>query len=288
MMFPTSKRGVVGSFFEPDEALEAATKVRDSKYTHFDFLTPFPIHGMEEAMGQKPSWIPWVTAVLAFAGIFAAQALMNYVMVYDWPMNFGGKPFWSWPSWVPITFEAMVFFAAIGSAVVAIVAGKRETVPQPPPLLIETGATVDRFVLWISATDPRFDDEEAVAFLESIGAAEVRLVDAEAEPEARAEDDAAGEGDAEAEAEGDAAADGEVAGEADVGDEAESEGDADADAEAAEETAGDGEGDSEAEAEGDADAEAEADAEADADADEAAEEDADEDDDAADKGGDHA
>ena len=181
MKMPTSNKGVVGSFFEPDEALAAAVKVRDSKYTHFDFLTPFPIHGMEEAMGQKASWVPWVTAVLAFAGIFAAQAFLNYVMVLDWPMIFGGKPFASWPSFVPITFEAMVFFGAIGSAVVAIVAGKWDTVPQPPPLLIKTGATVDRFVLWISATDPRFDEKRTLEFVESLGAKEVRVVEADDE-----------------------------------------------------------------------------------------------------------
>jgi hypothetical protein len=180
-MFPRCSKGVVGSFFEPAEALVAAEKVRGSEYTHFDFLTPFPIHGMEEAMGQKASWVPYVTAVLAFVGILAAQVLMNYVMVYDWPMNYGGKPPWAWPSFVPITFEAMVAFAAIGSAVVAIVAGKRDTIPQPPPMLIETGATVDRFVLWIAATDPKFDDQATVDFVRSLGAAEVRMVQAEAD-----------------------------------------------------------------------------------------------------------
>ncbi|MBW2459552.1 MAG: DUF3341 domain-containing protein [Deltaproteobacteria bacterium] len=181
MNFPKSSKGVLGSFFEPDEALQAARKVRDSKYTHFDFLTPFPIHGMEDAMGQKASWIPWVTAGLAFTGIFVAQAMLNYIMVIDWPMNFGGKPFAAWPSFVPITFELMVLFAAIGSAVVAIVAGKRDTIPQPPPMLIKTGATVDRFVVWISATDPKFDAKKTAGFVESLGAKEVRVVDAEAQ-----------------------------------------------------------------------------------------------------------
>lgn len=181
MLFPKANKGVIGSFFEPDEVLEAAAKVRDSKYTHFDFLTPFPIHGMEDAMGQRASWIPWVTAALAFAGIFTAQGMLNYIMVLDWPMNFGGKPFFSWPAFVPITFELMVLFAAIGSAIVAIVAGKRDTVPQPPPLLIKTGATVDRFVLWIASTDPRFDEDATVEFVRSLGAKEVKVVEARAD-----------------------------------------------------------------------------------------------------------
>jgi hypothetical protein len=170
-----STKGVLGHFYEPSEALSAAAKVRDAGWKHFDFLTPFPIHGMEEAMGQKRSWIPWATGALAIGGILFAQALQNYVMVYDWPMNFGGKPFAAWPAFVPITFEAMVFWAALGSAFIAIVAGKKDSVPQPPAML-RTGATFDKFVLWISATDPKWNAAEAERFVKSLGADGVKLV----------------------------------------------------------------------------------------------------------------
>jgi hypothetical protein len=138
-------------------------------------LTPFPVHGMEDAMGQKRSWIPWATLGLALFGILAAQGLQNYVMVWDWPMNFGGKPYASWPAFVPITFELMVLCAAIGSAVIAVVAGRRDTVPQPPQFHV-TGATLDRFVLWISATDPKWQADVAQSFIRSLGADDVRLV----------------------------------------------------------------------------------------------------------------
>lgn len=178
-MTPISSTGILGHFFEPDEALAAAATVRDAGYRHFDFLTPFPIHGMEEAMGQKRSWIPWATLALAFGGIAFALGLQSYVMVWDWPMNFGGKPFAAWPAWVPITFEAMVFWAALGSALIAVIAGKKDTVPQPPPQAGPTGATVDRFVLWISATDPKWNAAEAERFVRSLGAHGVRLVHAE-------------------------------------------------------------------------------------------------------------
>ncbi len=174
-MMPISTRGVCGHFYEPDEALAAAAKVRDAGWTHFDVLTPFPVHGMDAAMGLKRSWVPWATLILACGGILFAQGLQNYVMVRDWPMNFGGKPYASWPAFVPITFEAMVFWAALGSALVAIVAGKVDTIPQPPPM-VKTGATVDRFVLWISATDPKWQTGEAERFVRSLGADGVRLV----------------------------------------------------------------------------------------------------------------
>ena len=179
MSIKLSSKGVLGHFYSPDEALAAAARVRDAEYSHFDILTPFPVHGMDQAMGLKRSWVPWATAALALTGIVAAQALMNWIMVIEWPMNFGGKPFWAWPSFIPITFELMVLFGAIGTAIIAIRAGKRDTIPQPPAMLIKTGATVDRFVVWISATDPRFDEQKVVAFVESIGALDVHLVNKE-------------------------------------------------------------------------------------------------------------
>jgi hypothetical protein len=70
----------------------------------------------------------------------------------------------------------MVFWAALGSAFLAIIAGKKDTIPQPPPMAIETGATVDKFVLWISATDPKWDAGKAESFVKSLGADGVRLV----------------------------------------------------------------------------------------------------------------
>jgi len=175
-MTPTSTTGILGHFYEPADALAAAAKVRDAGWKHFDFLTPFPVHGMEDAMGQKKSWIPYVTAVLALCGILFAQGLQNYVMVWDWPMNFGGKPFFAWPSFVPITFELMVLFAAVGTAAVAVFAGKRDTIPQPPALEIETGATIDKFVVWISATDPKFDATQTASFVTNLGADGVCIV----------------------------------------------------------------------------------------------------------------
>lgn len=177
-MATTSAKGVIGYFLEPSEALAAAARTRDAGWKHFDVLTPFPLHGIEEAMGQARSWIPYVTAVLAFVGIALAQALQNYVMVYDWPLNFGGKPHAAWPSFVPITFEAMVFCAAIGTAIVAIAAGKVDSVPQPPPMKVKTGATADRFVLWISASDPEWNEQEALEFVRSLGAHGVEVVEA--------------------------------------------------------------------------------------------------------------
>ena len=178
-MMPTSTTGVLGDFYLPSDALAAAPRVREAGWTQFDMLTPFPVHGMEDAMGQTRSWIPWATLGLALFGILFAQAFQNYVMVYDWPMNFGGKPHAAWPSFIPITFELMVLCSAIGSAIIAIIAGKKDSVPQPPPMQVTTGATLDRFVLWISATDPKWQADAVQLFVRSLGADAVRLVNVE-------------------------------------------------------------------------------------------------------------
>jgi hypothetical protein len=178
-MSPASYSGILGAFYEPDAAVAAAAHVRAAGWTRFDVLTPFPVHGMDAAMGHGRSWIPWATAVLALGGVLFAVGLQYYVMVFDWPLNFGGKPFGFWPAWVPITFEAMVFWAAIGTAIIAVVAGKWHAVPQPPPMTVKTGATIDRFVLWISATDPQWNPEAAVRFVTSLGATDVSLVPAD-------------------------------------------------------------------------------------------------------------
>jgi len=73
-MTPTSTTGIIGHFYEPADALAAAARVRDAGWKHFDFLTPFPIHGMEDAMGQKRSWIPYATPSSRCAGSSSPRA----------------------------------------------------------------------------------------------------------------------------------------------------------------------------------------------------------------------
>jgi hypothetical protein len=170
--------GILGHAFTPDDALAAAAKVRDAGYRRFDVLTPFPVHGMDQAMGLKRSWVPWVTAAAATTGILTAQAMMVYIMVYDWPMNYSGKPFWAWPSFIPVTFELMVLFAGISTAFIAIWAGRKMNVPQPPKAA-NVRATSDRFVVWIPASDPSFSLDTTPALLQDIGLHQVRVIDQE-------------------------------------------------------------------------------------------------------------
>ncbi len=164
--------GVAAFFDHPKHLLAAAKYARDSHYEQFDAFSPFPIHGMDEAMGLGRSWIPWVTFAAGLTGFICANMLEFGTMTFDWPLIIGGKPFAPWPSFVPIMFELTVLFAGVTTAVVMLKAAGC----FKKPLIIDPSITNDRFVLWISAEDERFDLDEAIEFLEDLNPLEVRKI----------------------------------------------------------------------------------------------------------------
>lgn len=167
--------GATGSFNTPDESLSAAKEARKSVYEYFDMLTPFPVQGMDEAMGLGRSRVPWFTLLGGMVGIMVTQVMMVGIMVYMWPLNFGGKPNWFWSSLIPINFEMMMLFAGVATVAAAVIAWRKFNVPQPPSML-NTGATSDGFILWISAQDRNFEADKVVEFIKGLNANDVRLV----------------------------------------------------------------------------------------------------------------
>jgi hypothetical protein len=113
----SSKYYVVHASYKDDEVLLDAVKtVRDAKYDIEEIYTPFPVHGLDKAMGLKPTRIAIASFLFGLTGFFTAIAITNYTMIVDWPQNFGGKPNFSYVEnmlgWVTILFELTVFFAA--------------------------------------------------------------------------------------------------------------------------------------------------------------------------------
>ncbi len=162
--------GVAAFFDHPDELLKAARATRDSHYEQFDCYSPFPIHGMDEAMGLGRSWIPWVTFGAGTVGLLCACAMEFGMMTFDWPMIIGGKPFAPWPAFVPIMFELTVLIGGVTTGVVMLrAAGCFEAADVIDPRL-----TDDRFALWISGEDSNYDRQEAVAFVEQMEPTEIR------------------------------------------------------------------------------------------------------------------
>lgn len=117
----TRSLGLVGLFDSPDALLAAARMLRDAGARRWDCHTPYPVHGLETAMGLPPSRIAWITMPAAFVGLAAAVALTGGLSVYQYPIRIGGKPLFSWQAFVPIFFEMFVLLATVSTMVALIV-----------------------------------------------------------------------------------------------------------------------------------------------------------------------
>ncbi len=170
--------GVVAEFTTAAELYHACEKVRDAGFTKWDAHTPFPVHGLEKAMGLPRSPLPWIVLVMGLTGAAAGFGLQWWVHASAYPLVISGKPFFAWPAMIPITFEVGVLFAAFG-AVFGMFALNRLPMHHHPLFqskLFER-VTDDRFFISIESWDPRFDSSATAQMLKSLGAANVELVE---------------------------------------------------------------------------------------------------------------
>lgn len=182
--------GVMGYFDESDLLIQAMAQVRDANYQSYDAFTPYPIHGLDAAQGLKRSPLPFVTLAAGLTGSSIGFLLQYWTSAVDWPINVGGKPFNSWPAFVPIMFELTVLLAGLCTvAAMFIING----LPNMRRKIYDPRLTRDRFAIVIDAppkTDDHevlerakkfkpFDESEARAFLQKVGAKEVKSVYAE-------------------------------------------------------------------------------------------------------------
>jgi hypothetical protein len=161
--------GISAEFTEPEQLIAAAKAARAKGYRKMDAYTPYPVHGLDEAMSFHDMRIPWMIFFGAIFGACAGYGLQYYINVIDYPLNIGGRPYQSWPSFIPVTFECTILFAAL-TAVFGMLA--LNGLPQPwhpifnAPNIERAGS--DRFFLCIEAKDPLFDNEETRRFLDSL------------------------------------------------------------------------------------------------------------------------
>ncbi len=165
-------KGIAAFFNHPDHLMYAAEQARKANYEIYDAYSPFPIHGMDDAMGLERSWLPWVTFGAGATGFSAAFGLQFGIMGFDWPMVFGGRPFIAWPSFVPILFELTVLFAGVTTAIVMLFAAGCFR----KPFIIDKDITNDQFVLWISADDEAFDIDDVIAFMKKLNPHTIRAI----------------------------------------------------------------------------------------------------------------
>lgn len=165
--------GVVGFWPNEDKLLQAAKDTYKAGYRKYDTLSPFPIHGMDDAMGLKRSPIPWVTFFASLVGCSFGLWFTWWTSAVDYPLNIGGRPFFSLPAFIPIMFELTILFGALSSVAAMFI---MNGLPKVDPPIIDPGLTCDKFALFIPENDTSYSPEKAEAHLKSIGATEVRRV----------------------------------------------------------------------------------------------------------------
>ncbi len=165
---------VVGYYFSPEDAVEATKRIRERGFQKFDSFTPFPIHGMDAALGIKRSCLPYISFVAACAGLATAFGLQVWTHYYSWPMNIGGKPLFALPAYVPILFELTVLLC--GLATVGALFTVFLNLPNFSKPIFHPDITNDRFAVAIEV-DAESEVDSVKNFLREIHSSEIHAVE---------------------------------------------------------------------------------------------------------------
>ena len=163
--------GLMAEFDSPSDLLAAALRAHEEGYRRMDAYSPFPVHGLAEAIGFKRTLVPLLVLLGGAVGGIGGYALQYWISVIDYPLNVGGRPLHSWPAFIPVTFELTILVAAL-AAVLGMLALNGLPRPHHPVFNVSAFelATRNRFFLCIEATDPKFDGRETRHFLQSLKA----------------------------------------------------------------------------------------------------------------------
>ncbi len=169
---------ITALFDTPDAILHAAEEIVKAGYTKFDVHTPYPVHGMDLAMNLKSSKIGFFTFAFGMMGVLSAIILISWITVSDYPLVIGGKPFWSWPAFVPVSFEITVLLASVLSTITMIVLYfKFPNISHP---LHDTAymkrVSCDSFGICIQAADPIFNQTAVMQLLKNLGGSSIASV----------------------------------------------------------------------------------------------------------------
>jgi hypothetical protein len=170
--------GIMAEFHEPEEVLVAAESAYAQGFRKMDAYSPVPVEGLAEAIGFHKNRVPMVVLICGVLGAFGGFGLQVFSAVINYPVIIGGRPFFSWPMFIPITFETTVLLSAIGATFGMILLNGLPRLYHPvfnAPGFVE--ANQRYFFLCIQADDPLFNPEETSKFLEGLNPHAITLVE---------------------------------------------------------------------------------------------------------------
>ena len=172
----SSNRFIHALYDDDDTLLKAVKNIRSQKYEIDEVYTPFPVHGLDKALGIEETRIAIMAFIYGCIGLIVAFIMMDFIMIKDWPQNIGGKPSFSFlenmPSFVPVMFEMTVFFAAHLMVITFYLRSKLwpfKKAENPNPL-----TTDDKFLVEIELND---NEKRLTSLLKKSGAIEVSVIE---------------------------------------------------------------------------------------------------------------
>jgi hypothetical protein len=171
--------GLMAEFEDATALVDATSRAYAEGYRRIDAYSPFPIEELHHALGSPRSRMPLIVLIGGLVGCISGFLLQYWVAVIAYPVNVGGRPFNSWPAFIPITFECTVLGAAL-AAILGLLAVNGLPMPYHPVFNVSRFALAsrNRFFLCIEARDHKFDVEATRTFLQTLGPREVSIVDA--------------------------------------------------------------------------------------------------------------
>ena len=173
--------GLLAEFTGVPDLMTAVAECRRAGFQHWDVHTPFPVHGMNNAMGIRNTRLPLLVLGGGLTGLGLALLMQWWMNAIDYPLIISGKPFFSLPANIPVMFELTILFSAL-SAFIGMLAMNALPRHHHPLFASERfrRATQDRFFISIEAKDPKYDEVRVRGFLEALGSVQVeRIVDEE-------------------------------------------------------------------------------------------------------------
>ena len=171
------KKFAVAAYDDEEVLFPAVKSVRKRGYKIHDIYTPFAVHGLDEAMGLKGTDLHIAGFIYGLCGTSTAIGFISWIYCSDWPLNYGGKPHFALPAWIPITFELTVLFAAVGMTMTFCYLN--QIMPGVKKHVFHPRQSDDLFVMVIEI-NKNASEKEVLAFLKSTGAKETSIQTAEA------------------------------------------------------------------------------------------------------------